>query len=101
MPPVTGHLTGETRKGGDAINALFDQAPEGTVLCITVVVTPQDTLEAHLNHLSTKSVGETLASEQTRQDARQARSIVGAAHKLYPGSVAFDLDGPDLTEPDS
>ena len=26
-PPATGHLTGETRKGGDAINALFDQMP--------------------------------------------------------------------------
>ncbi len=101
MPPVTGHLTGETRKGGDAINALFDQAPEGTVLCITVVVTPQDTLEAHLNHLSKKSVGETLASEQTRQDVQQARSIVGSAHKLYRGSVAFYLRGRDLGELDS
>ena len=26
-PPGTGHLTGETRKGGDAMNALFDQMP--------------------------------------------------------------------------
>src|SRR5690606_14832577 len=27
-PPATGHVTGETRKGGDAFNALFDQMPE-------------------------------------------------------------------------
>ena len=27
MPPATGHVTGETRKGGDAVNALFDQMP--------------------------------------------------------------------------
>jgi conjugative transfer ATPase len=101
MPPTTGHLTGETRKGGDAINALFDQAPEDTVLCITVVVTPQDTLEAHLNHLSKKSVGETLASEQTRQDVQQARSIIGSSHKLYRGSVAFYLRGRDVSELDS
>jgi hypothetical protein len=35
MPPGTGHVTGETRKGGDAVNALFDQMPEDTVMCLT------------------------------------------------------------------
>lgn len=29
-PPATGHLTGETRKSGDAINALFDQMDKGS-----------------------------------------------------------------------
>src|SRR3546814_7675581 len=88
-PPVTGHLTGETRKGGDAMNALFDQMPEDTVMCLTLVATPQDVLEAHLNHLARKAVGETLASEQTRQDVQQARGLIGSAHKLYRGALAF------------
>ncbi|HEV2678915.1 MAG TPA: conjugative transfer ATPase [Rhodanobacter sp.] len=100
LPPATGHITGETRKGGDSINALFDQMPEDTVMCITLVITPQDPLEAHLNHLSRKSVGETLASEQTRQDVQQARAIIGRAHKLYRGAVAFYLRGHDLAELD-
>ncbi|QVX40741.1 conjugative transfer ATPase (plasmid) [Ralstonia solanacearum] len=99
-PPATGHLTGETRKG-DALNALMDQMPEDTVLCLTLVATPQDVLEAHLNHLSKKSVGETLASEQTRQDVQQARSLIGSAHKLYRGAVAFYLRGRDLDELDA
>ncbi|HHT8996808.1 TPA: conjugative transfer ATPase [Burkholderia cenocepacia] len=99
-PPATGHLTGETRKG-DALNALMDQMPEDTVLCLTVVATPQDVLEAHLNHLSKKSVGETLASEQTRQDVQQARSLIGSAHKLYRGAVAFYLRGRDMDELDA
>ena len=30
--PKTGHLTGETRKGGDALNALFDKMPEGNFI---------------------------------------------------------------------
>ncbi|WP_186207343.1 conjugative transfer ATPase [Burkholderia gladioli] len=101
LPPATGHITGETRKGGDSINALFDQMPEDTVMCITLVITPQDTLEAHLNHLGRKSVGETLASEQTRQDVQQARTIIGRAHKLYRGAVAFYLRGHDLAELDA
>src|SRR3546814_19960515 len=47
MPPGTGHLTGETRKG-DAINTLFDQMPEDNLLCPTLVATPQDALDATL-----------------------------------------------------
>jgi len=96
--PATGHLTGETSKGGDATNALFDQMPEETILCITLVVTPQDMLEAHLNHLASKSVGDTLASEQTREDVQQARSHIGSAHKLYRGAVAFYLRGKDIEQ---
>ncbi|MFJ4443334.1 conjugative transfer ATPase [Pseudomonas sp. NPDC089422] len=95
--PHTGHLTGETKKG-DAINSLFDQLPEGTVMCLTLIVTPQDTLEAHLKHLSRKSVGDTLASEQTRADVHEARALIGSAHKLYRGSLAFYLQGESLED---
>ncbi|MGG6951823.1 UNVERIFIED_CONTAM: TraC family protein, partial [Pseudomonas aeruginosa] len=49
--PLTGHFTGETLKG-DGLNALFDRMPEDTLLCITMVVTPQDMLEGHLQQLS-------------------------------------------------
>lgn len=101
MPPSTGHITGETRKGGDAINALFDQMPEDTILCLTLVATPQDVLEAHLNHLARKAVGETLASEQTRHDVQQARGLIGSAHKLYRGSLTFFLRGRDSAELDA
>lgn len=100
-PPSIGHVTGETRNGADAVNALFDQMPEGTVMCVTLIVVPQDSLEAHLNYLGRKSVGETLASEQTRQDLQQARTLIGRSHKLYRGSVAFYLRGRDLDQLDA
>jgi conjugative transfer ATPase len=100
-PPATGHVTGETRKGGDAFNALFDQMPEDTVMCLTLVATPQDVLEAQLNHLDRKAVGDTLASEQARQDVQEARSLIGSAHKLYRGALAFYLRGRDLAELDA
>ncbi|HAB5395099.1 TPA_asm: conjugative transfer ATPase [Salmonella enterica subsp. enterica serovar Mbandaka] len=100
-PPATGHLTGETRKGGDAINALFDQMPEDTTMCLTLVITPQDTLEAHLNHLAKKAVGETLASEQALKDVQQARGLIGSSHKLYRAALAFYLRGRDLAELDT
>jgi conjugative transfer ATPase len=100
MPPATGHLTGETRKG-DAINALMDQLPEDTVMCLTLVITPQDVLEAHLNHLARKAVGDTLASEQTRHDVQQARGLIGSAHKLFRGVLTFYLRGRDEAELDA
>ncbi|MCO6056794.1 conjugative transfer ATPase [Pseudomonas sp. MOB-449] len=99
-PPATGHLTGETRKG-DAINALMDQMPEDTVMCLTLVITPQDVLEAHLNHLARKAVGDTLASEQTRHDVQQARGLIGSDHKLFRGALTFYLRGRDEAELDA
>lgn len=99
MPPGIGHLTGETRKG-DALNTLMDQMPEDTVMCLTLVATPQDILESHLNHLAKKAVGETLASEQTLRDVHEARTLIGSAHKLYRGALAFYLRGHDEAELD-
>ncbi len=101
LPPKIGHLTGEVSKGGDAINALFDQMPDDTVMCLTLVVTPQDTLEDHLNYLARKSVGDTLAFEQARADVKEARSLIGSSHKLYRGSLVFYLRGRDQAELDA
>ncbi|WP_369625542.1 conjugative transfer ATPase [Pseudomonas syringae] len=93
--PRTGHLTGETRMGGDALHALFDKLPEDTVLTITLVITPQDVLEAHLEKLARKSVGDNTASAMTREAVDNARKLIGREHKLYRGSVAFYLKGRD------
>jgi conjugative transfer ATPase len=100
-PPALGILTGERRTSGDAVKALFDELPEGTIACLTLVATPQDILEAHLNYLGRKSVGETLDSEQTREDVREARAIIGRSHKLYRGALTFYLRGRNLGELDA
>lgn len=100
LPPTTGLITGETRKGGNAINALFDQMPEDTTLCITMVVNPQDVLEAKLNYLGKKSVGDTLASENARADIRRARAMLSSSHKMYQCSVGFFIRGQDEKELD-
>src|SRR3569833_2036230 len=93
MPPAIGHLTAERRTAGDAVNALFDSCPEGTIMCITLVITPLVLFVVFFFFLGKKSVGETVDSEQTRRDLQQARSILGSAHKLYRASIAFYLRG--------
>ncbi|MFP3525897.1 conjugative transfer ATPase, partial [Pantoea sp. SIMBA_072] len=89
-PPHIGQLTGETRKG-EALNALFDQLPEQSVMSLTLVITPQDVLEEQLNRLGRKAIGENLASTQTRQDVEEARALIGRQHKLYRGTLALYL----------
>jgi hypothetical protein len=42
-PPSLGVLTGDRRSEGDTVNTLLDQMPEGTIACLTLVATPQDT----------------------------------------------------------
>lgn len=46
-------------------------------------------------------MGDTLDSQQTREDVEQALSLVGRSHKLYRGSLAFYLCGRDLPELDA
>ena len=86
--PLAGHLTGEIERG-DAINALFDLMPEGSILAVTLLVIPQDTLEEHLARLSRKSIGDNIDSLRTTQDCRQAANYLGERHKLYKGNISL------------
>src|SRR5690606_38213537 len=95
--PRIGQLCSELPRG-DALNALFDQLPEGCILSLTLVIKPQVVLEAQLTRLSRKAMGENLASTQTREDVETARAILGRQHKLYRGTLAFYLRGADAAE---
>lgn len=90
--PEPGAFTGEVRRG-DAINALFDLMPDGSILAITMLVTPQDILEEHLAELSKKSIGENVESELAARDCATARTYLGERHKLYRGSVSIFIKG--------
>ncbi|TNS83381.1 conjugative transfer ATPase, partial [Escherichia coli] len=67
-PPEAGTLTGEKARGEKTVNALMDTFPEGTLLCMTIVVQPQDTLEERFTRLSKNAVGENTESIRARQD---------------------------------
>jgi hypothetical protein len=71
-PPATGHLTGETRKGGDAINACSTRCPR-TRPCASRWSSRRRTSRSPSEPSGEKAVGETLASEQALKDVQQAR----------------------------
>ncbi|MDP8185323.1 conjugative transfer ATPase [Phocoenobacter skyensis] len=88
--PSIGHLTGEVTRGRN-INALFDLLPESTTMVITTVITPQDKLEAHLETLSNRAIGENYESIYLKQDVKTVMEYLKDKHKLYPCSIAFYL----------
>ncbi|MGP1066841.1 conjugative transfer ATPase [Serratia sp. CY56810] len=96
-PPEPGTITGEMKRGERKINALMDLFPEGTMLCMTIVVQPQDTLENDFNKLSKNAVGENTESGRVRQDVAQVKEYLGNRHKLYRAGITFLLRAGDLT----
>lgn len=95
-PPVPGTITGEMKRGEKKINALMDLFPEGTMLCMTIVVQPQDTLEDDFTKLSKNAVGENTESGRVRQDVSQVKEFLGNRHKLYRSGITFLLRADDL-----
>ncbi|RCV86915.1 conjugative transfer ATPase [Billgrantia montanilacus] len=101
--PKVGHLTGEVPKG-DGIsttaksNTLMDLLPEGTEVCLTMVATPQEPLEDHINQLRKKAVGDTVLAESVRRDCDEAREYLSKNHKLYQSNLVFYVHGADESE---
>src|SRR5690606_37159541 len=95
--PRIGQLCGELPRG-DALNALFDQLPEGCILSLTLVIKPQDVLGAQLTSRPRKHIGENLASPHPREDADTARAPRGRQHKRHRGTLAFYPRGADAVE---
>lgn len=94
--PGPGTLTGEMARGEKKVNALMDMFPEGTIVCMTVVVQPQDTLENDFNQLAKNAVGENTESARVRQDVAQVKEYLGNRHKLYRAGLTFLLRAGDL-----
>ncbi|HCB0653531.1 TPA: conjugative transfer ATPase [Klebsiella pneumoniae] len=95
-PPEPGAITGEQSRGEKKINALMDMFPEGTMLCMTIVVQPQDRLEEQFNRLSKNAVGENTESGRVRQDVKTVKEYLGNRHKMYRAGITFMLRGDDM-----
>ncbi|EMK7437756.1 conjugative transfer ATPase [Escherichia coli] len=72
------------------------ETPEGTVLCMTIVVQPQDTLEERFTRLSKNAVGENSESLRAREDVATVKKYLGNRHKLYRAGITFLLRAEDM-----
>ncbi|KAF0804395.1 conjugative transfer ATPase [Alloalcanivorax xenomutans] len=97
--PEVGHLTGEMpRAGGKAFNAVMDILPEDTEMVLTIVVTPQEPLEDHINTLHGKAHGDSVHATAVREDCQTAREMLSKNHKLYRSALVFYVRGHDETD---
>ncbi len=94
-PPSIGHVTGETRHG-DAVNAVLDQLPEGTVYVTALVAVPQDTVDRHVDRIAGAATGDSADAVRARADCHVAKEVMGERHKLYRLGIAFYLRAPSL-----
>ena len=95
--PQVGHATGEIQRA-DATNAMMDLMPEGTIMVSTVVVVPQDTVEAHIEAISKAAIGDAASAARTRSDCLEAKKILGERHKFYRARYAFYVKADSIAE---
>lgn len=99
--PKVGHLTAEIARGQTSIrNATFDVLPLGVEACLTIVATPQEPLESHIDLLRKKAVGDSVLAENVREDCYHARKYLGKDHKMYQSALAFFVSGGSEAELD-
>src|SRR6056297_1137347 len=93
--PEIGHMTAE-RTVGDQVYSLFDRLPDHTIMAMTLIVRPQDSVRGHVGIVKRASVGDSAEAELTREDAEAVEREMARGNKLYPCSLAFYVRGEDL-----
>ncbi len=92
--PSIGHITAE-RTVGDHTFALFDRAPENTIMAMTIVITPQDEMVAHLERIKKAAVGDSAEAELAHTEAEVALREIAMGNALYPMEMTWYLRATD------
>lgn len=95
--PKTGHFTAE-RQAGENIYALFDRAPEGTILSVTITIQPQDQVSNHIGQIHAASRGDNIESRLALEEVETAQEELARGNKLYPTQIAFYIRAEDDTQ---
>ncbi|MDZ7840888.1 MAG: conjugative transfer ATPase [Gammaproteobacteria bacterium] len=93
--PAVGHMTAE-RAMGESVFALFDRLPVHTVMTMTLVIKPQDTVRNHVAAIKRASVGDGAEAVIARNEAEAAELEMARGNKLYPLTMGFFVRGEDL-----
>lgn len=92
--PAVGHMTAE-RAMGESVFALFDRLPVHTVMTLTLVIKPQDTVRNHVAAIKRAAVGDGAEAVIARSEAEAAELEMARGNKLYPLTTGFYLRGED------
>ncbi len=99
--PNIGQVAGEVGSKGEAsskASCMMDKMPPGTIMATTIVVTPQDEVQNHVNTINQKSKGESVCATMARKACDTAKELMGNKHKLYRGMSCVYIRGDNLKD---
>lgn len=96
--PKVGAITGEVKSGADKVGCMMDKLPPGSIVQTTLIITPQDAVEAHLNRIFEKSRGESTDATYARRDVEVAQGLMAHKQKLYRFTMGVYIRAKDIKE---
>ena len=84
--PTIGHFTAE-RKSGKEYFARFDRLPPGSMLSMSMVIQPQDTIERHIERTRDNSRAKTAVAAETHAECVNVLETMAKGDKLFPVMV--------------
>ena len=93
--PSVGHFSAEIKNGRECF-ARFDRMPPGSMLSITVVITPQHLVERRIESIRDKSRAQTPHARETFNECeRVLQHMIGSSDRLLPMMMTLYLTGKD------
>jgi conjugative transfer ATPase len=92
-----GSVTSDGTSSGKA-SCMMDKMPPGTIMATTIIVTPQDEVQNHINQIQEKSKGESVDATMARMDCDVAKNLMGNKHKLYRAMMCVYIRGESLKD---
>jgi len=102
--PKIGAIAGEvasTTPDGESTGkatCMLDKMPPGTVVVSTIIITPQDEVQTHVERIENKSKGESVAAEGARKDCEIAKDLMGNRNKLYRAMMCVYIRGENIKD---
>ena len=95
--PKTGHWVLED---SDSNMTPFDRMPDGSTLMYTMVIEPQDKIEAHISMVEARAVGKGAEAARTKKECQQAYEEMADGHRMITFFSGIYIDAKSIKELD-
>lgn len=95
--PSIGHFSAEQRTGKESF-ARFDRLPAGSMLAISITISPQHTLERHIEKIRDASRANTATARETHQECEMVLTRMVEGDKLFPMLMTLYVTAPTNEE---
>lgn len=93
--PYVGSISASKSIDGTKARALFDEMPEGTVMCMKVVVEPREKTNSEIGMVRDRSVGTDAYTKRVIDECDSALNKVAQGDPMYPVELSFFVRGED------